>query len=54
MTECELLRLHIEAVWNLTLPALDEGIYHILMGSMVSKKAEASCQEHFRSLAYHG
>ena len=32
MTERELLRLHIEAVWGLTLPALDETLHELVLG----------------------
>ncbi|MGO8950526.1 MAG: GNAT family N-acetyltransferase [Ktedonobacterales bacterium] len=31
MTERELLRLHLEAVWNLTLPALDEAMSELVL-----------------------
>src|SRR5689334_17951078 len=31
MTERELLRLHIEAVWNLTLPPLGEGMSELVL-----------------------
>ena len=31
MTERELLRLHLKAVWNLTLPALGETVHELVL-----------------------